>query len=59
VSLIHPAPLPVQGHIQLALQASIARVTIRHAPRFNAMSRAMWRELCLSAFKPMPTCVAW
>lgn len=45
MSLIHPAPLPVQGHIQLVLQASIARVTISHVPRFNAMSRAMWREL--------------
>lgn len=45
MSLIHPTPLPVQGHIELALQASIARVTIRHVPRFNAMSRAMWREL--------------
>jgi len=35
----------VQGCIQLALNGSIARVTISHVPRFNAMSRHMWREL--------------
>lgn len=33
------------GSIQFEQQAGIARVTISHAPRFNAMSRVMWREL--------------
>jgi len=33
------------GCIQLAQQAGVARVTISHPPRFNAMSRIMWREL--------------
>ena len=31
--------------IQLEQQAGVARVTISHSPRFNAMSRLMWREL--------------
>jgi len=33
------------GHIQLDIQDRIARVTLSHPGKFNAMSRAMWREL--------------
>lgn len=35
----------MQGCIQFERQAGVARVTISHPPRFNAMSRRMWREL--------------
>jgi enoyl-CoA hydratase/carnithine racemase len=35
----------MRGTIQLEQQAGVARVTISHSPRFNAMSRLMWREL--------------
>jgi enoyl-CoA hydratase len=35
----------MRGHLQFEQQAGLARVTIRHAQRFNAMSRLMWREL--------------
>jgi len=35
----------MSGTIQYEQQGAIARVTIRHQPKFNAMSRAMWREL--------------
>lgn len=35
----------MRGHLQFEQQAGIARVTISHAQRFNAMSRVMWREL--------------
>jgi enoyl-CoA hydratase len=45
VTLTHSTPPLAQGHIQQTLQGSIARVTISHVPRFNAMSRVMWREL--------------
>ena len=33
------------GHIQFEEAGQLARVTIVHAGKFNAMSRAMWREL--------------
>lgn len=45
MTLTHSTPPLAQGHIQQTLQGSIARVTISHVPRFNAMSRVMWREL--------------
>lgn len=35
----------MKGSIQYGQQAGVARVTISHPPRFNAMSRVMWREL--------------
>jgi enoyl-CoA hydratase/carnithine racemase len=35
----------MRGTIQFEQQASVARVTIYYPPRFNAMSRLMWREL--------------
>lgn len=35
----------MRGRLQFEQQAGLARVTIRHAQRFNAMSRLMWREL--------------
>jgi enoyl-CoA hydratase/carnithine racemase len=31
--------------LELAVQGALARVTLRHPGKFNAMSRAMWREL--------------
>lgn len=34
-----------QGHIRCEHQAGLARVTIANSSKFNAMSRAMWREL--------------
>ncbi|NDP37226.1 MAG: enoyl-CoA hydratase/isomerase family protein [Rhodoferax sp.] len=34
-----------QGHIRCEHQGTVARVTIANQPKFNAMSRAMWREL--------------
>ena len=34
-----------QGHIHCEHQGAVARVTIANRPKFNAMSRAMWREL--------------
>jgi enoyl-CoA hydratase/carnithine racemase len=33
------------GHVHLALEDAIARVTIAHPGKLNAMSRAMWVEL--------------
>jgi enoyl-CoA hydratase len=33
------------GAIEFELQADVARVTICHHSKFNAMSRAMWRQL--------------
>ena len=45
MTLTHSTPPLVPGCIQLALQGAIAHVSISHVPRFNAMSRAMWREL--------------
>lgn len=35
----------MSGHIQLQRQGALAFVTLSHAGKFNAMSRAMWREL--------------
>ena len=35
----------MSGNIQFEQQGQVARVTTRHVGRFNAMSRAMWREL--------------
>jgi enoyl-CoA hydratase/carnithine racemase len=43
--LTKPARSGAPGCIQLAQQAGVARVTISHPARFNAMSRIMWREL--------------
>ena len=34
-----------QGHIQCEYHGAVARVTIANPAKFNAMSRAMWREL--------------
>jgi enoyl-CoA hydratase/carnithine racemase len=33
------------GHVHLALEGAVARVTITHPGKLNAMSRAMWVEL--------------
>lgn len=33
------------GRVHLAIENSLAQVTLSHAGKFNAMSRAMWREL--------------
>ena len=35
----------MSGHIRLHLEDAIARVTLSNPAKFNAMSRAMWREL--------------
>lgn len=35
----------MSGHIRLHCEDAIARVTLSHSSKFNAMSRAMWREL--------------
>lgn len=35
----------MRGSIQFELQAGVARITISHPSRFNAMSRIMWRQL--------------
>ncbi len=35
----------MSGHIHLHLEDAIARVTLSNPSKFNAMSRAMWREL--------------
>ncbi len=35
----------MQGCIELTRQAGVARVSLSNRSRFNAMSRAMWREL--------------
>jgi enoyl-CoA hydratase len=35
----------MHGQVQWTAQAGIAQVTLRHPGKFNAMSRAMWREL--------------
>lgn len=35
----------MSGHILLDTQGPVARVTLAHPGKFNAMSRAMWREL--------------
>ena len=33
------------GQVHLAIETTLARVTLSHPGKFNAMSRAMWREL--------------
>jgi enoyl-CoA hydratase/carnithine racemase len=33
------------GRVQLAIERTLAQVTLSHPGKFNAMSRAMWREL--------------
>ncbi len=33
------------GRVHLAIETTLARVTLSHPGKFNAMSRAMWREL--------------
>jgi enoyl-CoA hydratase/carnithine racemase len=33
------------GHVQLLTEGALARVTLYNPAKFNAMSRAMWREL--------------
>ena len=35
----------MSGRITLGQQGAVARVTLCHRPRFNAMSRLMWRQL--------------
>ena len=35
----------MSGHIRLHVEDAIARVTLSNPSKFNAMSRAMWREL--------------
>ena len=35
----------MSGEIQFEQHSAVAQVTVSHAPRFNAMSRAMWRQL--------------
>ncbi len=35
----------MSGHIRLHVEDAIARVTLSNPAKFNAMSRAMWREL--------------
>jgi enoyl-CoA hydratase/carnithine racemase len=41
------------GAVQLDIQDGIARVSLCHPGKFNAMSRAMWRELA-QVFKALP-----
>ena len=36
---------PMSGQVLLELDGPIARVTLSHPGKFNAMSRAMWRQL--------------
>ena len=35
----------MSGHVRLKIDGAVARVTLSHPAKFNAMSRAMWREL--------------
>jgi enoyl-CoA hydratase/carnithine racemase len=35
----------MQAGIVLARQGAVARVTLSHPARFNAMTRQMWRDL--------------
>ena len=35
----------MSGHIRLLIDGAVARVTLSNPAKFNAMSRAMWREL--------------
>lgn len=43
------------GTIQFEQQLGVARVSISHPPRFNAMSRVMWREL-RAVFESLQRC---
>ena len=42
------------GQVQLSIDGPLARVTLSHEGKFNAMSRAMWRELA-ATFRRLPT----
>ena len=42
------------GEIQFEQHSAVARVTVNHSARFNAMSRTMWREL-RSVFEQIQT----
>ena len=42
------------GQVQLSIDGPLARVTLSHEGKFNAMSRAMWRELA-ATFRHLPT----
>ncbi|MDO9436640.1 enoyl-CoA hydratase/isomerase family protein [Hydrogenophaga sp.] len=35
----------MSGRVQLSIEGALARVTLSHPGKFNAMSRGMWREL--------------
>ncbi|MGE0099735.1 MAG: enoyl-CoA hydratase/isomerase family protein [Hydrogenophaga sp.] len=35
----------MSGRVRLDVEGQVARVTLSHSAKFNAMSRAMWREL--------------
>jgi enoyl-CoA hydratase/carnithine racemase len=37
--------MPMSGQVHLHIEDAIARVTLSNPAKFNAMSRAMWREL--------------
>lgn len=39
----------MSGHVRLHIEGAIARITLSNPAKFNAMSRAMWRELKQSA----------
>ena len=41
------------GQVQLSIDGPLARVTLSHEGKFNAMSRAMWRELA-ATFRHLP-----
>ena len=36
------------GRVRLQLDGPLARVTLSHPGKFNAMSRAMWKEISIS-----------
>ena len=42
------------GQVQLSIDGPLAWVTLSHEGKFNAMSRAMWRELA-ATFRHLPT----
>ncbi len=42
------------GQVQLSIDGPLARVTLSHEGKFNAMSRAMWRELA-ATFRRLPS----
>lgn len=35
----------MSGHVRLHIEGTVARITLSNPAKFNAMSRAMWREL--------------